>query len=178
MDAKALSNEEIEKEFRRLKEDANIVFLAELEANTVEELFNNTNHAVIFVSTTDKHNGHWQLLMRNKNEILFFDSYGHNFSKLLIDVFEVYGKNAFNQTFRLGELIVESGIPTFMNTKQYQSWDSGIETCGYHVLSCFAVFLSMPDEFTFELYNKFMDNYKKRNNLKTYDDVAVMVTRF
>ena len=177
MEAKALSNEEIEKEFRRLKEDANIVYLAEFKANTIQELFNGTNHVVIFVSTTDKYNGHWQLLMRNPQEILFFDSYGHNFSKLLIDVFKVYGENAFNQTFRLGELIVESDIPTFMNTKQYQSKDSRIETCGYHVLCCFAVFLSMPEEFTFEIYNKFMDNYKQKNNLKSYDDVAVMVTR-
>ena len=173
----ALTNQQIEHEFRRLHENANIVYLSNFNYKNLDELFNGTNHVIIFVSTVSINSGHWQLLLRNKNNLFFFDSYGHNFSKLLHDVFQMYGENAYNQTYQLGELLQGSELPVYMNTVQYQEKNQEIETCGYHCLCCFSVFLSMPEEFTFELYNKFMNNYKKAHKLKTYDDVAVMVTR-
>lgn len=168
-----LSNTEIEEEFRKLKEDVNIVIMAKMDhINNIEDLFNGTNHVVLFIATTAPNNGHWQLFLRQHDKILFFDSYGQPFSYILK---AVNGK--FNQTDKLAKIIVNSRIPCTINTVKYQSTARDISTCGYHILTCFAVFLSMEKEFTFEIYKEFLDNYRRRFNLKTYDDAVIRIVR-
>lgn len=172
----ALSNSEIETAFKRLREDVNIVYLSKMrEINTVDDIFDGKNHAVLFVSTNSEYSGHWQLLLRKQNEILFFDSYGHTFGKLLKKVFKHHGNNAYNQSFKLGNILLKTGIPCVMNTVQYQNYNEEVKTCGFHVLCCFTVFLELDEAFSFNKYFQFMDGYKKKYKLKDYDSVAIQV---
>lgn len=167
---------------RKLATKPNLLILADMQnINSLEDVFKGFDHAIIFVSTTSEMNGHWQLLLRNASTLFFFDSYGHNFTKLLVKVFNNFGKNAYGESYKLGELIAESSYfktrNALMNTVDYQSMNPKDSTCGRHCLTCFAFWLQSKNSgFSFGKYKNFMDNYMQQNGLKSYDEVVVSVT--
>ena len=175
-----LSNENISKIFKTLHSKANIIILPNFKGNTIEDIFNNTNHAIIFVATNSKYSGHWQLLLRSNNYIYFFDSYGHDFTKLLNKVFNYYGEDAYGESYKLGQILLNSDYckegRLLMNTVAYQTMDKNDDTCGRHCVTCFYSFNNMQN-FDFNKYKTFMDNYKKDHNLQSYDDVVVNISQ-
>ena len=173
----ALTNTEIETAFRRLNENANFIYQTKLEnIETIDDIFKNTDHCIVFIATSSPTNGHWELLLKDDNTIYFYDSYGHNMVKLLKKVFDTHGDNAFGQSFKLGKILMNSGFKCVMNTVQYQKYGNSIETCGYHVLACYVYWLSLDNaKFSFEKYRMFMTSYMKVNKLANYDDTAVAI---
>ena len=175
-----ISNGKIERYFEQhLKTTPNIVYLSKFEGiNTLEDVFRGGDHAVIHVATSGPYIGHWQILLRDKNQLYFFDSYGNPFSKLLKDVFRMYGANAWGQSYKLGELISKSGLKCDINRHKFQSPDSDTESCGYHIACVYAVFkgLSLDNiKFDFNKYKQILDKYKACNKLRNYDDVVIEI---
>lgn len=171
-----LSNDDITKLFKMVNDKANIIFLPELKGiTTIDGIFKGFDHAIIFVATSAKTDGHWQLLLRTDDSILFFDSYGHNFTVLLKKVFEYFGENAWGESYKLGKLVVDSKIPSIMNTVEYQGKNSHISTCGRHCVVCFMFFKETPN-FTFDLYHSFIQNSMKQFGLPNADFVVCRIT--
>ena len=183
----ALSNDDIAKLLKKVHDKANIVYLTNLGSKTssIWDLFGQNNHLIIFVSTQGEYTGHWQLLLRStsgcersssNDRFYFFDSYGHNFTALLEKVFDYFGKDAYHESYRLGELVLESKIPSIMNLVRYQSNDNDVETCGRHVVCCFYAFIKNPNGFNFNVYFEYMNAFKGKLGLDTYDEVVSYIT--
>ena len=176
-----ISNDIIENYFRdQLNMEPNIVYISKMDnINTIEDIFKKNDYAVIHVATTTPYTGHWQLIMKDKdNDLFFFDSYGYPFKKLLHSVFERFGYGAHNQTWKFSEIIVNSGLKTYTNKYKYQSSNASNESCGYHILAAYSCFKGLQIDnikFSFEKYKKIMDNYVKCNRLKNYDDAVIEI---
>lgn len=180
-----LTTEDINNIMKKLNQNPNIIILSELNAITdINQIFkNNPNIAIIFVATQSEYNGHWQGLIKDDDELYFFDSYGHNFTKLLNKVFSVYGKNAWGESYKLGSLIQNSGFfknnKVLMNTIDYQSKSKSDATCGRHVLTLIYFYLLCKEnnkEFNFKAYSEFIHNYMQNKNLKNPDYVVIDIT--
>ena len=59
---------------------ANIISYKQLaKYKNINDVFNNSDIVILFFEEQEEHNneiGHWQLLMKDDDKIIFFDSYG------------------------------------------------------------------------------------------------------
>lgn len=178
----ALTDKDIENLCRKIHEHANILFLPRIESTVanLDDLFKGQDHIILFVATTGEYNGHWQAVFKTPEKIYFFDSYGHNFTVLLRKVFKNFGKDAHGESYKFGQIIADSDYfkqgKVIMNTKQYQAIGPEVNTCGRHVCVALMVFQQLKDDFDFYKYAEFMNNYRSKNGLESYDDCVIQIT--
>lgn len=97
--------------------------LKNLNVNHINELFPYpVNSIYILLQTKDQNIGHWVLLMKNQNGIIYFDPYSFS----LIESLEITKNDDF-----LYQLLVESQVDE--NEYKLQEIKQGISTCGRHV---------------------------------------------
>ena len=165
-------------DFKRiLGNDIKIINFSELSnySNIRQILPNSKDFAILFYQ--DDHSngskiGHWTVILRYGNTFQFFDPYGINNSKELSyisnDKRQMYGESYDYLT-----KLLNPTIHTY-NTHDYQSWGSGISTCGrWAILKiyCFQNNIISNNEFY-----KLMKYKLKDGKFKTYDDLVVYYT--
>jgi len=101
--------------------------------NSIQELLPNKVDAIV----NRPNCGHWLAILRNINQIHFFDSYGYRPDKQLLWT-EKYMRKELNQDFPFLSLLlnkaVDDGFKVSFNEVQYQKKDDGINTCGRWVI--------------------------------------------
>lgn len=114
---------------------ANIVMYNELpNYNNIEQLLPHDKSFFILMYQNSENEGHWTALLRQKNTIEYFDSYGSYpddnlkwFSK------EKNGSLGIDSKY-LSKLLNKTKLKVIYNTEPYQADGSKIATCGRHVL--------------------------------------------
>jgi hypothetical protein len=90
--------------------------------------------------------GHWVCLFRNKDGIHYFDSYGDKPDT---------EDDLNGQEPLLTQLLSESQLPVFYNTKRYQKLRTDIATCGRHCIARLIYKNKSPDA-----YNHIVNQFK------------------
>jgi len=99
--------------------------------NSSNDLFKNSNNAMILYTTHDNF-GHWSLLMkRGENLLEFFDSYGYGVDEAVKFIRQHHTRvHHDNILYHLTYLIEQSGSKVISNKKRLQKQAKDIETCG------------------------------------------------
>ena len=73
----SLSSNQIKLKLKDYFPSVRIVTMSEMNKfSNLDEMFNSSNHVVLFTSTNSNNDGHWQTIFRTNNNLYFFDSYG------------------------------------------------------------------------------------------------------
>lgn len=141
--SKALSDSDIR---QALNNDVNIVKYSELKnMKNIDELLRNDRAVILF--ELKKNDGHWCSVVRNKERIIFTDSYGM-FPENEIDYIPVSFKYVSKQDRGyLLKLLYNQNLPVHFSQYRLQKLENGINTCGrYCVIRCIMKELN-EDEF-------------------------------
>jgi hypothetical protein len=137
----------------------------------ITQLLPRKRDAVIILYQRKENYGHWTCLLRNDNNILFFDPYGVRPDKQLLWT-KVYLRRQLNQKIpHLSHLLnnAESeGFKVTFNETEYQDDVTGVNTCGRHVVSIVNYWLRSSNPSLKEYY-ELMDKYRRDNELKSFD---------
>ena len=111
--------------------------------------------------------GHWVVIVRDKDEYLYFDSYGNKIDDPLNWV-DVGLRKELNQlTPYLSKLLKNK--PHKYNNKKYQKENPQVATCGRHCI--FFTLNNRMNDLDLETYKKLMEKLKKKMNLD-YDEIV------
>jgi hypothetical protein len=133
-----LSNDDIKKYLKNI----NIVNYSDLgNYQSINELLPKKMDAVVlFVKTTSHSSGHWCAILRNKNNIYYFDSYGLRVDKNLLFQKSKYIRKQLNQNIpHLSYLLnnaLKDGFKVGFNEVKFQNDSKGFgaATCGRWVV--------------------------------------------
>lgn len=129
--------------------------------NDLEDLFNNYNKVFILYEFYENY-GHWCVLCKNINNIYFFDPYGIFPDKEL--KFSDYGFRKDNNMLvpHLTYLLLKSNKNIHFNNHKFQSFSTGISTCGRWCI----IFCILFNNFSIdEIYSYFKN---KKINMDEY----------
>jgi len=151
--------------------NARIMTVPELKKyNTIYDLMPKNKDYIFLLYEHKKNYGHWTLLIRNNNNLEYFDSYGGKvdnpvswISKELQNKLDVkpYLTQLIDNT---PNLKVEYNGFDFQNKKDYD-----ISTCGRHC--CLRLKTFLQNNFNLDDYIDFMKQIKKKTKLN-YDDIV------
>jgi len=120
----------------------------------------------------DTNIGHWCSIYRDGDEYQFYDPYGLSQTKEL-GYIEKDKRILYGEGFDYLTKLLDTTNHTY-NPYDFQSWDSGTNTCGrWSILKAYAFLngIITPKEFY-----KLISKKKKDGKFKTFDDVAVYYT--
>lgn len=149
----------------------NILTYSQLQNFTLQQLINSMPCFILIRSQPNS--GHWVSLMKNKDGIFYFDSYGidkdtrkdiHPDDELL------WFNNNLNGNPVLMNLLSQAhnqGIPIYTNTYPYQKYSPSISTCGKH-----AMLRNVLCNETEKQYLNTLNKMKKVYNCKDYDELV------
>lgn len=100
-------------------------------AESIDDIFDAKGRAIVLFPNISPTSGHWCCLIRRRNRIEFFDSYGcppddgqrEGLSRTRLEELDM-------ERPLLTKLMRESGIPVFYNSHSFQSDRSDVATCG------------------------------------------------
>lgn len=129
--------------------------------NNIEDLFINDSVVILY---QPRKIGHWVCIVRNKNLISYFDSYGR------LPDYPKYLSNYNTNPYYITKLLLNSDPKYTIEYNNYdlQEQDHMTATCGRHVI----VRILMKDKNINEYY-KFM---KKMNKYMSNDDLVTFIT--
>lgn len=87
----------------------------------IDDLFDSQGRAILLYTPEDPTSGHWVCLMKRKDGIYFWDSYGDR-----PDIPAYLG----DQPPILTQLLSHAGVPVHYNTHPYQKMGGSVATCG------------------------------------------------
>lgn len=128
----------------------------------IEELLPKEKDFKIILTESSLNNGHWTALMRYKDTIEAFNSYGSKPSYELGFISKI--KNAFlGQDERhlnklLNRALKEKKYKIIYNKKKFQKYSPSIQTCGRH---CVLRILLLNQDYTLEDYINWMEKQLK-----------------
>ena len=134
---------------------SNIIKLSDTNQMTdIEQVFNGHDHVIILLEWGPQV-GHWVALMKNKDKIYYFDSYGRNPF--------IYVKNdeykRFNQNTHILDLIKNSKYKDnfYYNDEKYQAKEEDVATCGRWCLLSIILNKLIPN-FDLNMFKKIVKN--------------------
>lgn len=146
-----------------MKDRVNIIDTQELEdINTIEDIFHNRGHAVLFLPPDDGSTpvGHWVCLLRQKTggrtrkgNVIYFDSYGDPLPNGKI-------KQILKQKYKVIE----------QNGKRYQQYETNL--CGFWCLLMISLNKIIPN-LNLDLIERFL---KKKPSNMSYDEFVGRMT--
>ena len=129
----SLSDDDIK---NHLGQDTKILKYADLNNyKTLDELLPKEKDYVVILIETKRNNGHWTTLIKNNNQIEYFDSYGLDIDKEFGFISSVMKRMLGESKNQLGTLVDDSNYDVIYNNKQLQSHKDFVSTCGRHVVS-------------------------------------------
>lgn len=152
----------------------NIITMQQISTMTsLNEVFRNHDHAVIFTATNSPTDGHWQMIYKSNGCINWFDSYGMKPTEL-ISKLEQKG-NTWGQNKNLDNLIINSPyrLKSFFNDVKYQK-DGNVQTCGRYVSLVFIlihIYQKRNLGFDGSVFYKIMEGLRKQYNA-SYDQIV------
>jgi hypothetical protein len=115
------------------KGKTNIIVYPELyKAKNIDELLTPYGCCVILYMSAQNY-GHWVCLIKNKNTLEFFCSYGMMIDDQLLFIPKDFANQTHQNYPYLTKLIAESRYRLSVNTKQIQAYDEKVASCGRHV---------------------------------------------
>ena len=163
-------------DFKKTIPNVKIIRFPELaKYNNINQVLPNpTDCAILFLideQTPTANIGHWTCIMKHDGKFEFFDSYGLSPSGDLSHI-PMQDRVRFGENHDyLKELI---GGKLRHNPIDYQSWKTGINTCGRFTLIRILAFMSGITDA--RQFYKFMKNAKKEYGCKSFDELAVKLT--
>ena len=160
-------------EIKRFLPHAKIIKYSELsKVQDLDEILpSDKDYLIILVQNRGVSNGHWVVLLRDRNNWIYWDSYGRPIDAHLNDVpvqmlhsfgiKEPYLSNLLKKEVKKGKRVVYNKIA-------YQGSGEGLATCGRHALFRIFHHLNNKDE---NEYKKHMDRIKDKYGL-TYDQIV------
>jgi hypothetical protein len=150
--------------------DANIIMYNQLPRyNTIEELLPHDKSYFVLMYQDSPNTGHWTTVLRQKNTVEFFDSYGNYPDKDLSWVSKEHRERLGIDDKYLSRLLDKTKLKVVYNTEPYQASGNKIATCGRHV-----VFRLMNISKGLLNYHKFIRNQMKKQKCD-YDCVVSKV---
>jgi hypothetical protein len=132
--AKMFSNEDIE---RNLGQNCIIKYSELADYNTINDLLPNDNDFKIILIESKMNTGHWCTVMKYKNIIEYFNSYGtvmgYDFKFISKFAMRMLGQSENLLTKLL--LTKNKGQKIYYNKKKLQQNNDGVNTCGRHVVA-------------------------------------------
>jgi len=114
--------------------DPNILVYSDLfDYKSIDEVLGQKGYLVLLYQIKNIHNGHWVCLFKQRDYLVFFDSYGLSPDEEVkfIPQFQSLD-NRGEPVPHLTKLLDESSYKILHNTNQYQSDKKDINTCGRH----------------------------------------------
>ena len=137
--------------------------------NNIEDLLPYDESYIIILWEQVPNIGHWTALLRYKDTIEYYDSYGKPIEYPLTFTNKDMNNNLNQYPNLLKRLLNKAPFKIIYNNKQVQSDNLDIKTCGRHVANRIKFMLNYG--YDLNKYNKLLDETKKR--LKTsYDDIV------
>ena len=157
-----------DREIKHENKEIRIISYNELEKySTIDELLpDSKEHLMLLYQTDSESSGHWTCLVRNDDNIYYFDSYGKP-----IDEPMKWDTNKVMKTPHLTNIIENSDerFKVYENTKQYQKQSFGINTCGRFCIS----FIEFNKNFGFDLDSYYLAMKLLKKDLKQdYDSIV------
>jgi hypothetical protein len=145
------------------------------DIDKIDELLPSNKTFKIILIETAKNNGHWVCIGRNEDIIYYFNSYGERADRDWRFVPKCIQKILDQDAGKLSDLLKASTLPVKQNYTKYQTLKDNIATCGRW---CILWLTLMKDkDYNLEDFKDFIEEYKKNNNLKTFDDVVVKLIK-
>jgi hypothetical protein len=150
--------------------DANIIMYNQLPRyKNIEELLPHDKSYFVLMYQDSPNTGHWTVVLRQKNTVEYFDSYGSYPDKDLNWVSKEKRHSLGIDGKYLSNLFNKTKLKVVYNTEPYQASGKEIATCGRHV-----VFRIMNINKGLLNYHKFIKNQMKKQNCN-YDCVVSKV---
>jgi len=148
-------------------DDVRIMTYNDLEPyKNIDELMPKDKEAImlLYLTESDK-SGHWCCLVKNDNNLYYFDSY----SKKIDEPLTWDGQHIMKEPYLTNIVDNSPNYNVFENTKQYQKPSTHINTCGRHCLS----FIQFNNYYNCDLFQYYeIMNYLKNKMKKTYDELV------
>lgn len=150
--------------------DAPLMVYGELSKyKNIEELLPEDKSCCIILYQDSPNKGHWVIIVRDKDEYLYFDSYGNKIDDPL-NWTDLGMRKELNQITPFLSKLLE-GKPHKYNNKKYQKDDTTkiIATCGRHCI--FFALNNRINHLNLETYKKLMENLRKKTGMD-YDEIV------
>jgi hypothetical protein len=127
----------------------NILIYSDLfDYNTIDQVLGGKGYVILLYSIRGKYDGHWTCLFRQKDYLVFFDSYGLAPDEEIQFIPDFQSLDNRGQSVpHFTKLLDESGYKVLYNTHQYQSDKKDINTCGRHTCVRLKFCDLTPDEY-------------------------------
>jgi hypothetical protein len=137
----------------------------------IQQLLPRSKDAVIMLYQRKENYGHWVAILRNKNNIVFFDPYGCRPDKQLLWTPKYLREQLNQKTPHLSHLLnscLEDGFKVSFNQTAYQKDENAVNTCGRHCVSVVNYWMRSVNPSLSDYY-KLMKKYKDDNELENFD---------
>lgn len=159
-------------EIKQFLPTARIIKYSELsKVRDLDQILPQDKDFIIILFESEKNRGHWVSLMKDRNLINYFDSFGRPIDAHLNDIPLHKRRQLDSDIPHLTNLLkkeIQKGRRVVYNKVQYQGGGDGIATCGRHTLFRLLHFLNGKDD---EDYYKHMNRIKDKYGL-TYDQIV------
>lgn len=147
-------------------------------SDTIDNIFGPNKEIIIYSPVLSMYNGHFQTAFISNNQLFFFDSYG-NTPSYLIKLVNSQGN--IKDSNNLYKIFQNSGMPSFMNTIDYQSeTDENIADCGRYSTAVL-IFKNQCEKnnipFDLKTFYDILTSLKKKYGCKTYDETVTIFTQ-
>ena len=138
---------------------------------SIEELLPSDDTYFILLYLDSPSSGHWVTLVRNKNLITFFDSYGGKIDSQLKWVDDTTRIQLDTNKPCLTRLLKAGKTPYNYSPYDYQSNNQSVATCGAHVLNF--ITCTLDKGMSVNDYKLHMDRIRERTGLD-FDEIVAM----
>ena len=129
--------------------DPNILVYSDLfDYKSIDEILGDKGYVILLYQIKNVHDGHWVCLFKQRDYLVFFDSYGLEPDDEVKFIPEFQSLDNRGEALpHLTKLLDESGYRVLHNTHQYQSDRKDINTCGRHTCVRLKFKDLTPDEY-------------------------------
>jgi hypothetical protein len=126
--AYALSDDDIRK---ILGKDISIVIYDQLKhTKNIDDIFDKKGRCILLYQNQSPTSGHWVCLLKKKDHIEYFDSYGEKMDDMLKEIPKDLKIRTNAENPYLTRLLKSSGLPVVYNKYQYQRDGGDVNSCG------------------------------------------------
>lgn len=140
------------------------------EVKHIDNVFDYEGRCMLLFNTIDENAGHWCCMIKKKDTIHFFDSYGLKPDEPMKWLSEEKRDELDMETRRLTQLLKQSGYKVYYNTYEFQR-DKNSTTCGRWT-ACRLLY----KDYTLDQFYKMIHHYKKKYKLESIEDVVIYLT--
>lgn len=158
-------------DFYKILDKPLIIKYADLENYTFKELFPKNKSYIIVLLENEFNKGHWTCLLRYKNIIEYFDSYGEDPFIQLKKVPIETRRELDLEYYDMEKLIkqIPKKYKIIYNSFPLQEYKKDINTCGKWVF--LRIKFLLENDFNIYQFLGFIINFKKKYSNLTYDEI-------